>query len=93
MKCFSFVLYAILFLAVSCYDIFSEQQKELIGNISVINPNNQEDKGYKLVINEEDINKNIIEGYIIDVRGNDSMLFVKAMDKNDCDEFYYKVDH
>jgi hypothetical protein len=61
--------------------------------ISVINPNNQEDKGYKLIIYEKEVNKNVIEGYVIDVNGNDSTLFVKAMGKSDCDEHYYEIKH
>jgi len=93
MKGNSFVLLIILFLCVGCFDIFSEEQKEIIGNISVINPNNQEDKGYKLIIYEEQINKNVIEGYVVDVNGNDTILLVKAVNKRDCYEHYYEVKH
>lgn len=91
MKSYWYILGALLLIC-GC-DLVQEEQENLVGDISIINPNNQEDKGYKLVIYEHDFNKNIIEDYVIEVEGNDTLLLGHGVTKSTCDETYYKINH
>jgi len=76
-----------------CFDIFKEDQVSVMGDISLINPDNQEDKAYRMVLNEDGVNGNIIDGYIESVLANDSLLMVKSIDKKSCATVYYKIKH
>lgn len=83
---------SLLFLAVGCFDIFTEEQVRLVGNISLISSDNPNDKEYAMVLYEDGINKNVIYDYIKDVVGNDSVLIVKSVNNN-CSDIYYKIIH
>ena len=72
MMCHWYILGALL-LIYGC-DLVQEEQTRLVGDISVINPRNQKDKGYKLGIYEHDFDKNIIEDDVIEVGGNDTLF-------------------
>lgn len=78
---------------VGCFDIFTAKEERIIGNISVINPDNVEDKGYRMVISENETNSNVLNEYVVNVNGNDSVLLVKCIDKKECNELYYKINH
>jgi hypothetical protein len=83
----------ISFFTQGCFDIFTGKEKHIIGDISVINPDNVEDKGYRMVIYENEYNSNMLDDYVIDVNGNDSVMLVKCIDKKECNELYYKINH
>lgn len=80
------------YLLLGC-DIFKGKERNIIGNISVINPDNVEDKGYKMVIFRDGFNANVLEEYIANVNGNDTVMLIESIDKNECSEHYYKINH
>lgn len=82
-----------IFIFGGCFDIFKETGQKIIGDISVINPDNQEDKGYRMVIYEGNYNSNVINEYVACVDGNDSVLLVKGVDKVECSDVFYKITH
>jgi hypothetical protein len=88
-----FVFFCTVLWICSCNDIFSEKEHNIKGRISVINPNNEEDRGYKLVFYEREFNSNVIEDYVSEIDGNDSLITVKAISKKDCETLYYEIKH
>ncbi|GAA4321023.1 hypothetical protein [Flaviaesturariibacter amylovorans] len=90
---FKVILFLNLILLTGCFDIFRGDSDHIVGNISVINPRNQEDKGYKLIIFKEEFNSTVIEDYIDELVGNDSLLLIKALNKEDCMPRFYRINH
>jgi hypothetical protein len=84
---------SILMIMSGCYDIFKEKEVRIVGSISVINPRNQEDKGYRMVEYKDDYNENLLNDYIVNVAGDDSILLVKGIEKLNCNETYYLIHH
>lgn len=86
----------ILFLMIAniqCADIFIEHEVFLVGKISLIYPNNQEDKGYRMVLNDKGFNKNILRDYVAELKGNESVLIVKCVSKETGDDVFYSIKH
>lgn len=77
----------------SCNDIFREDEQRIQGNIAVINPGNEEDKGYKLVFHEREFNANIIEDYVVAIYKNDSVMAVNGVSKKSCEPTFFKINH
>lgn len=86
-------LFLSIFSIIGCFDILRETEQKIVGDISVINPDNQEDKGYRMVIYETNYNSNILNEYVVCLDGNDSVLLVKGVDKVKCSDVFYKVTH
>jgi len=78
---------------VGCFDIFSGKSTNIVGNISVIDPDNVEVKGYTMVIYQNEHNATVLDGYIVNVAGNDTVLLVESIDKKECNELYHKIKH
>lgn len=80
---FSFSLFGLF----SCNIIRDEK---LVGDIYVVK--NSDDNKYHMVVYEGSINSNILEDYVINVSGDDSILIVKCKNQNG-DLIFYKVTH
>lgn len=93
MKYKKILCYCIIVLSFGCFDIFKENSKNLIGNITLINSHNQEDKGYRMVLEEDSTNLNILTDYVRDAIGNDTIIIVHCITKNNCQPPYYKINH
>ncbi len=85
------IFFSLLFVYSSC-DMLTTDQKDLVGNISLINPHNQDVDNYKMIIRENDLNSHVIEEDIVEIVGDDNILLAKC--KNENDSFiYYKISH
>lgn len=94
MKIKLIIVCCLLCTCLGCWDILSEKQYNIVGNLSLINPQNQEDFGYKIVFYSDGINKNILNDYVINITGDDTVLVVKCVERSDCTSIrYYKIDH
>lgn len=85
------LLLLIVFSLIGC-DMFTTDDKRLVGNILLINPHNQDVNGYRMVIYLGNINSNVIQEDVVNVKGNDTVLFVKCKNEN-ADFVYYEVNH
>lgn len=73
-------------------DMFTTDNTRLVGDIFLVNPHNQDVNGYRMIIHEGNINSNILEEDVINVQGNDTLLFAKCKNEN-ADFIYYKINH
>lgn len=91
----SSIVATILILSVySCTDIFRSDEHSIVGKLSVIDSNDEEGGRYKLVFYErEGFNSNVVNDYVVSIAGDDSCLIVKCLDRESCDETYYKIKH
>jgi hypothetical protein len=84
----------LLLLSAGCFDMFKEQEKNIIGNISVINSESRKNDGYRMVIYANNFNKTLLDAnYVQDIKGNDSVLFVKCISEREYSEVFYMVRH
>ena len=89
---FIFPLIGFLIICLSGCDMLSTDSKNLVGNIVLSNPHNQDVNGYRMVIYHDNINSNIIEENVLEVKGNDTLLIAKCKNNNE-DFLYYKIIH
>jgi hypothetical protein len=75
----------------SC-DMLTTKEKDLIGNLELINPNVQGDTTYHLIFSNNGINENILDETVLQISGNDSLLFAKCRNIN-FDLNFYKITH
>lgn len=88
MKLRFLVTFFILFSIMGC-NMFMNDEK-LVGNIYLIK--NSDDNKYHMVVYKGTINSNILEDFVINADGNDTLLLVKCENGNN-DLVFYKVNH
>ena len=94
MKTKLFVLLAIVNV-IGCFDSLKTIEETIVGNISVMDSNDEEGGRYHLEFyNEaEHFNMGVIADFVVDIIGNDSVLLIKGVDRDSCFRVYYKVTH
>ena len=85
---------SVILLIIGC-DMLKSKEKNIVGNISVIDPNDEEGGRYYLTFynEKESFNSHVVEDYVNDIVGNDSILILKCIDKLKCQNTYYKIKH
>lgn len=91
---FKAVLFTFVLLNTSC-DILKSKEERIVGNISVIDSNDEEGGRYHLIFynDKKEFNSNIVDDFVEDIIGDNSVLMVKCIDKLNCQVVYYKVLH
>ena len=94
-KKYIFFIFLFCITVCSCYlDSIKSIEKYIVGNISVIDSNDQAGGNYLMVFHEnEGYNKIILNDYVTDLIGNDSLLLLKCLDADKCNNVFYKVNH
>ena len=88
MKLRFLVIFFILFSIIGC-NMFKNDEK-LVGNIYLIK--NSDDNKSHMVVYKGTINSNVLEDYVINVDGDDTLLLAKCENENN-NFVYYKINH
>ena len=89
-----FITLTLIQLIIGC-DMLKSKEKNIVGNISVIDSNDEEGGRYYLTFYNEkrSFNSHIVEDFVGDIVGNDSILIVKCIDKVKCQDVYFEIKH
>lgn len=89
------VIILMIFIFGTGCDMMKSKEKRVVGKISLIDSNDEEGGRYHLIFykEKEQFNSNVIEDFVADLVGNDSILLVRAISRTNCDGVYYKIYH
>lgn len=83
----------ILVLLSSCLDMFYDNEENLFGNYKLVHMNGTNNKGYMLCYLLEDNNyQTVIQDEVLEIKGNDTILFVRCLSQNG-EELFYRIKH